>query len=372
MANRTAGRNGKTTGEETKTAGLKKFFTPSVSQKEILFFLDHLRVMLKAGITLSESLKTLAKQSKNKQFAKIITELSGKVDRGVSFADALRNEKGVFNELFINMIEAGEVSGGLENVLAQLYFQVKKNYALRSKVRSALTYPTVIMIAMLGIGAFMIVFVVPKITAMFKEFDAELPLATKILIAVSDTIAQNGALFLLGFFVFVIGFWRLLKTEKGRTVFETTMLNFPIIAPIVKKINIARLSRTLSSLLKSDIMIVNAFRITANVVGNRHYRKALLDASDKIKKGEKIADALKNYPKLFTPVIIEMVGVGEETGELDAILGELAEFYEAEVDQTMESLPSIIEPLIILILGCGIGAMAVAIIMPMYSLTSAV
>lgn len=340
-----------------------------VPLKEKLFFVQYLSVMLKAGISLSAALKTLTKQAENKFFAKILKEISGEVEKGVSFAESLKPHKKIFGELFINMIEAGEVSGKLEDVLSQLYTQLKKHHELISKVKGALTYPVIIIIAMAGIGTFMIVFIVPKITGMFKDFNAELPLPTKILIAVSDGLVNNGLLSAIIFSAVVLTSIQILRTYKGKYYFQAILLKLPIFAPIIKKINLARFARTVSGLLKTDIMIIKTFQITASVLGNLHYRKALEEMGEKIKKGSQINEIVASYPQLFPPVVYQMIAVGEETGELDNILSELAEFYENEIDQIMSNLPSIIEPVLILLLGCGVGAMAVAIIMPMYSIT---
>ncbi|MCD4762140.1 type II secretion system F family protein [bacterium] len=342
-----------------------------VPLKERLFFVQHLGIMLKAGISLSTALKTLSEQTKNKYFVKILIDVSADVEKGDTFADSLRQYQKVFGELFISMIEAGELSGKLEEVLKQLFIQMKKENKLISKVKGALTYPAVIVFAMFGIGTFMLIFVVPKITAMFTELEVELPLPTKILIFVSDSIVNNGVISAIVFIATIFIFIRILKTKNGKIFFQGLLLMSPIIGPIVKKINLARFARNISSLLKTDIMIIKTFQITANVLGNLHYRNALNVMSQKIKKGEKLNEVIKDYPKLFTPVVAQMVAIGEETGELDNILVELAEFYEEEIDQIMENLPAIIEPLLILALGLGVGGVAVAVIMPMYTITSA-
>lgn len=343
-----------------------------VPLKEKLFFVQYLAIMLKSGISLSAGLKTLSKQTENKNFANIILALSKSVERGVTFTDSLRPFEKVFGELFISMIEAGELSGKLEDVLQQLYIQMKKQHELISKVKGALTYPIVIVVAMLGIGVFMMIMVVPKMISMLSSFNAELPLPTKILISTSNFIASNGIILAILSVLFVIGAIKVMKTYKGRYYFQTIMLGMPVISPIIKKINLAQFARTISSLLKTDIMIIKCFEITANVLGNLHYRKAVSEMAEKIKKGSQINEVVSAYPKLFPPVVNQIISVGEETGELDNILSELAEFYEGEVNKIMDNLPSIIEPLLILFLGVGVGAIAVAIIMPMYSLSSAV
>lgn len=341
-----------------------------VPLKERLFFTRHLEVMLKAGIPLLSALKTLSEQTGNKYFAYILKDVSSQVEKGSTLTDSLRPYKKVFGELYINMIESGELSGKLEEILDRLYLQTKKQHDLISKVKGALTYPTIIVIAMLGISIFMVAFIIPKITGIFKEYDTELPLPTKALIFVSDTVVHNGPLVVIIAIILIALFIKILKTKKGLFFFQGILLKLPILAPIIKKINLASFSRTVSSLLKTDIMIIKTFQITANVLGNLHYRKAILEIAEKIKQGEQISEVIKDYPKLFSPIIIQMITIGEQTGELDNILEEIATFYEDEVDRTMENLPAIIEPLLILVLGCGVGAVAVAIIMPMYSLTS--
>jgi len=343
-----------------------------VPLKEKLFFVQHLGLMLKSGISLSRALKTLADQSSNKYFKKILNDTAGKVEKGSSFAEALQEYKNIFGEMFISMIDAGEISGKLEEVLNQLFIQMKKEHQLISKVKGALTYPAVILFAMIGIGAFMMVVIIPKITSMFSELGAELPIATRILIGTSNAIRNNGLLVSLGLIASIVIFIQILKTYRGKYIFQAILLNSPIFGTIIKKINLARFARNISSLLKTDIMIIKTFQITANVLSNLHYKKALEEMAQIIKKGGKIHETVSSYPKLFTPVVSQMVAIGEETGELDNILVELADFYEEEVDNIMENLPTIIEPILILALGLGVGGVAVAIVMPMFSITSAI
>lgn len=344
----------------------------SISLKEKLFFVQHLGLMLKSGISLARALKTLADQSENKYFKLVLTDVANRVEKGSSFAESLEGYRKIFGDLFLSMIDAGELSGKLEEVLKQLFVQMKKEHQLVSKVKGAMTYPAVILFAMFGIGAFMLVVVVPKITAMFDELNAELPLATKILIGASDAIRNNGIVVVIGLAIFITAIIKILHTYKGKYIFQTIMLRAPVFSIIIKKINLARFARNISSLLKTDIMIVKCFQITANVLGNLHYKEALNDMAQVIKQGGKLNEAVKAYPHLFTPVVVQMIAIGEETGELDNILMELAEFYEDEVDQIMENLPTIIEPLLILALGLGVGGVAVAIVMPMFAISSAI
>jgi len=342
-----------------------------VPLKEKLFFVQHLNLMLKSGISIAKATNTLSEQTTNKYFKKVLKDISITVEKGSSFSDSLKQHRKVFGNVFISMVQAGELSGKLEEVLNQLFIQMKKDHTLVSKVKGALTYPTVIMVVMFIIGIFMFVFIIPKITASFTEMNVELPVATKIIIKVSEVFRKHGLLSLIFFVTFVFSFIKIIKTPTGKYYWDFFLLKMPIISPIIKKINLARFARNISSLLKTDIMIIETFQITAEVLGNSHYRNALLDMSQKIKKGNKINEIVAQYPKLFTPIVIQMIAIGEETGELDSILVELAEFYEEEVNQIMENLPAIIEPLLILFLGTAVGGVAVAIIMPMYSLTGA-
>ena len=339
---------------------------------EKLFFVRNLCVMLKAGVPLLSALQTLGKQSVNKHFIQVISDTSKAVEKGKSFTEALKLNPEVFGELFINMVEAGELSGKLENVLDQLYIQMKKHHELISKIKGALTYPAVVLFAMGGIGIFMMIVVVPQIASMLKDFNTELPLATKVIIGVSDFLANNTTIALIIIALAIYVLVRIYKTTPGRYYFDLGMLKMPIFGKIAMKINLAKFARTVSSLLKTDIMIIKSFQITANVLGNVHYRAAINDIGDKIKKGTPINEVVGTYPKLFPPIVTQMISIGEQTGELDSILQELAEFYEEEVDAVMESLPSIIEPVLILVLGSAVGVMAVAIVMPMYSITTSV
>jgi type IV pilus assembly protein PilC len=343
-----------------------------VSIKEKLLFIQNLSVMIRAGIPVLASFRTLSEQSEDKNFSRVLKQIALRLEQGSSLADSLKIYPNIFNELFVNMINSGEVSGKLEEVLHHLYLQTKKQFELTSRIKGALTYPSIVVAAMLGIGVFMMIFVIPKITTVFKEYKVTLPLTTRILIGTSYFLANHWLISLLAFTAVVVIFLKILSTRQGKYFFQAIALRLPIVAPIIKKINLAAFSRTVSSLLKTDIMIVNAFKITSEVLGNLHYRAAVVEISEKIKKGGQINEVVKNYPNFFPPMVTQMITVGEQTGELSNVLEDLASFYEEEVDQIMQNLPSIIEPILILVLGLGVGAIAIAIIMPMYSLTSAI
>lgn len=347
----------------------KNIFFSGVSSKDKIFFAQNLQVMIKSGLALDRSLKTLAEQTRNKRFKNIIMDLAQGTEKGISFTDSLKKHQSVFGNLFVSLVEAGEASGRLEDVLKEIYLQIKKLHELKSKIIAAMIYPLIVVTAMTSIGIGMMIFVVPKITSLFKEMKAELPFATRLIINVSDFVVENGILTFLVVFVLVIFLVSSLRWEKTKRYYHSLFLKLPIFGLIVKKVNLAKFCRTLSSLIKTDIAIVKSFEITAQVLGNRLYRSSLLDSSKDLKEGVTITEVLKKFPNLYPPVIIQMTAAGEETGTVDEVLGEMASFYEDEVDQIMKTLPSIIEPLLILVLGAAVGVMAVAIIMPMYTLT---
>jgi len=349
---------------------LEKFQRVPVTEK--IFFVQHLRVMIRSGVSLSSALNVLSAQSSNKRFKTVLTDIKNNVEKGNAFSDSIKKHKKVFGDLFVSMIKAGEMGGKLEEVLNQLFVQMKKDHEIKSKVRGAMIYPAVVLFAMVAIGILMMVFVVPKLAEVFAESATTLPLPTRILMASSDFVVNNGILIIIIITFLIGGFIYTIKTPKGKHYFDFFLLKLPVFGKIIKKINLARFSRTLSSLLKTDISITKTLNITSEILGNDIYKKVVLEAADKVTKGISIAKTLKEKEDIFPPVVTEIITVGEETGSLDDVLDEMAGFYEEEIDQTMKNLPSIIEPVLILFLGVGVALMAMAVIMPMYSLTDAI
>lgn len=334
-----------------------------------IFLLQNLSVMLKAGISLSDALRTLGEQSKNRKLRDILLATTEKIKEGHSLSESLEPYIGDFGELFVNMIKAGEASGRLEDVLHELYIQHKKDHMIVTKIKSALTYPVIIIVAMLGIAGFVVIYVLPTLTKMFKDMNAQLPLTTQLLIKVSDIGQQYGVYIGIGLVLVLFLLYRNMKTPGGKKGFDNMVLKLPIISGIIKQINLARAARSLSSLIRTDIAIVDTLNITSRVLGNSLYRQTFVEAAEKVKKGQKLAAIFREYPQIFPGIFIQMIAVGEETGALDEVLGNLAEFYEEEVNQTMNSLPTIIEPLLMLFIGVGVAGIAMAVLMPIYSMT---
>lgn len=359
---------------KVKQAGVKRKFTLNftiggVPVVQKIFFLQNLQVMVRTGFSLGHALDTLAQQTEHKMFKRIIQELSHDVEAGTPLSTALSKHPKVFPELFVNMIAAGEVSGKLDDVLLRLTIQIKKDHQLVAKVKGALTYPVIVIVAMVVLGTAMMAFVIPKLLTVFTASGGTLPLPTRILIAISSFFQDYIIFIIIGGVGAVFAFRWFIKTPKGRMLWHALLLNTPILGPIIKKINLARFTRNLSSLLRTDIPIVQTFQIISKTIGNVIFRASLEKTAEELKKGSGIAKVLMTTPKLYPPVVSQMIAVGEESGTLDTISEEIAKFYEEDVDQVMSNLTSVLEPILILLLGGGVGGIVVAVILPIYSLT---
>lgn len=335
-----------------------------------LFFTQQLEVMVRTGFPLARALRTINVQMENKRFKLIIDQIRKEVERGSPLSKATARYPKVFSETFVSMIAAGEASGKLDEVLKRLTIQLKKSHELRTKVKNALTYPVIVLITMVVVGIVMMVFVLPKITSLYTDVDAELPLPTRMLIGFTDFLVANGIFVALALIILIVLLIRFIRTDQGKRLFHSILLRLPIAAAIIKKLNLANFSRTLSSLLKTDIPIVETFKIISRAASNVLYKEHLARAAEELKKGVSVKETLEKNPDLFPPLITQIINIGEESGTLDSISEEAAIFYEEEVSQTMDNLATIIEPLLMLILGLAVGAVAVAIVMPIYSLVN--
>jgi len=343
-----------------------KFLSVPLSEK--MLFARYLSLMVSAGISLNDSLRILAEQTQNFTFKKILFDLQNEIQKGNMLSKGLEKYPNVFSELFINMVRMGEVSGNLDAILASLAEQLKKENDLKSKIQGALVYPLVIILAMFGVGIFMMVKVVPTLTAIFKDMNINLPASTQFLIFISDNLVKNLKFFVIGFIVLIIGGSLFFKSKSNRHIFDSLILDLPLIGGIAKKINLARFSRTFGILLSSSLPIVDAIIITSNTLTNNNYLNVLRKAAEAVKKGEKLNETIKLYPKIFPLVITQMIKVGEETGALDEVLKKMADYYEEEIDVISKSLSSIIEPILMVIIGIVVGYFAIAMIQPIYSL----
>lgn len=339
-----------------------------VSLLERLTFIKNLSVTLKAGLSMSRALKVVIQQFPNAYFRRIVEDLARNVESGKSLSESMGVYPKVFSPIVVNMVKVGESSGDLENTLDYLGKQISRDYDLLRRTKGAMTYPAVVLFALVIIGYLMFVFVLPKLTATFEEFDTELPLLTTIIIKSVDTVSNYSILIAAGAFVAVVAFWLVHKTRTMQLFLHRLNLNIPVIKNIVKKVNLARFTIIFGGLLKSGMSIVEALKITSETMTNLYYQQALADASEKVKIGVDLVAVLSNYPKLFTPMVTQMIQVGEETGTMEKSLEQVALFYEAEIDDTVKNLSSIIEPVLVIVIGAIVGVLAVGLILPIYNI----
>lgn len=338
-----------------------------VSDMEKLLFTRHLSIMLKAGLSLSRALSILTEQAHNRKFKKVLSSVKENVEGGKSFADSLAEQK-IFDPLYVNMVQVGELGGNLEEVLDLLAIQMLKSHNLKGKVQGAMIYPAIVVLAMIAVGAAMMIFVIPKLVDVFEGFNIPLPLATRILIASTKIFNQYWYFFAIAAIALVFFFRWFVKIDFGKKIWHKIILKTPYIKNLSAKINVANFARNLSILIKSGMPIVQALKVISTTFKNIYYTKALEDSSESVKKGIQLGENLGNYSDLFPGIVLQMIAVGEETGSLDDILTKLADFYENEIDQQMKNISSIIEPILMIIVGIGVAIMAISIISPIYSL----
>lgn len=343
-----------------------------ISPVDRMFFVQNLSVLVRAGFSLANALTTVAKQTKQKKLREMIQGIATSVESGLTFANALREYNKVFDPLFINMIESGEVSGKLETTLHELTIQLKKSHLLYLKVRNALAYPVIILCAMLAVGVGMMIFVIPKIVDLYADNADQLPLVTKAVIGVSNFVVHNGLLTLIILIVAAVAAIFLYRQEPIKLRVHRAMLHIPVVGKIIQEFNLARFSRVLHSLITTDIPIVEAFRIIANTLGNRSYTQYVQNCIPQLEKGVSIGEVLDKDPVLFPATVVQLMIVGEQSGTVDEMSDQMAEHYEQEVSSTLDGLSVLIEPVLMLMLGVGVGLIAVAVLWPMYNLVNVI
>ncbi len=336
--------------------------------EEITNFTRQMATMIGSGLPLVEALRILKNQA-GPGLKPVIDKILIEVEGGSTLGDAVQNSGGGFSSVYIAMVRAGESAGVLDQVMAKLADALDKQREFRSKTKGAMVYPVIIMIAMVVIASIMMVFVVPKLTAMYKDFGAELPGPTKVLMAVSDFAVNYwyGVILVLGVAFFLISNWA--KTEVGALVVEQITFRVPIWGKLRKDVILTEFARTISVLLAAGIPILDALNIVSSTLGSRVYAAGIRQAAVYVEKGISLADAITRL-EIFPPILSQMISVGEETGKLDTVLGKLSAFYESESEIKVKALTTAIEPLIMVIMGIGVGFLVIAVIMPIYNLTS--
>lgn len=348
------------------------FLAKKTSLVEKMMFARNLRIMISAGTPLPKALELSSKQVKSKQFAQALLGVRDEIIKGKTFTEGLSLYPDIFSELFSSMINVGEEGGRLEEVLGILAKQMERSHELKSKIMGAMMYPAVIIIAMMGIGVLMLVMVVPKIAETFRELNIPLPPTTRLVIWLGETLAHQWYLVGGAFVLFVIFLRRFKKTNSGKKIIDTLMLKIPIISGILKMTQSAYTTRILSSLIASGVPIARSLEILSGALGNIYYKMAMKEASEEVRKGIKLSDVLMRHQNIYPSMVIQMVVVGEETGQTSEILEKLADFFEDEVGQSTKNLASIIEPIVMLMIGGAVGFFAIAMIQPMYSMLDAV
>jgi len=344
-------------------------FLGDVSLSEKMIFTRNLQVMISAGVSLPNSLKILSRQSKSHKFQKVISEISEGVVKGENFSDLLAKHKSVFSDLYCNMVKVGEESGTMENVLSILTKQMEKQHELKSKILGAMAYPAVILVTMIGIGVLMLILVIPKLAETFKDLGIDLPPTTRFVIWLGNSARDFWYLIPVIIFGIIILFRLGAKTKIGKFLIDTMVLKIPVVSRLVKKTNSAYTSRTLGSLIASGVPIIRSLELVAGSLNNSYFKNAILESLEKVKKGAKLAEALKEYEdKLYSSLVIQMIEIGEETGKTAEILNKLAEFFEEEVSNETKNLSAIIEPVMMVVIGGVVGFFVVSMIQPMYGM----
>ncbi|HLM84166.1 MAG TPA: type II secretion system F family protein [Candidatus Bathyarchaeia archaeon] len=343
-----------------------------VSGKEFVIFSRQMAVMVEAKVPLLAALKGIIEQTDNPFFAKILSLVMADVDEGKSLSDAMRRHPDVFSELYVNMVQSGEISGNLQQSLESLADNIEKNYLLSQKIKGVLYYPAFILTAFFIVGFLMITFVIPKLTEMLKEeTGVTLPVTTRILIWTGDFMQNYWWAVLIAIIAGVSGIVYYVRTDDGKKEFDVIKLKIPLVGRVFKFVYLARFSENLSTLVRSGIPIVSALQITARVVGNIVYERHINEAAEKVKTGGSMSEVL-SQKKEFPSIMTQMVKVGEDTGKLDTTLDTMAKFFSREADQIVSNLSSIIEPVLIVILGVGVGTLVFSIIMPIYNIAQGI
>jgi type IV pilus assembly protein PilC len=342
-----------------------------VSTKDLAIFTRQFATMISAGLPLVQCLDILAKQATKPSFGRVIGEVTREVEAGATLADALGKHKNVFDDLFRNMVAAGEAGGVLDEILMRLATYIEKADALKRKIQGAMVYPAVVLSVCVGAAAFMLIFIIPTFAKMFTDFGGELPLPTKIVLMLSGGLQRFWWVIVLAVIGAMVAYKRYYATDAGHKNVDAAMLRMPVLGDVLLKGAVARFTRTLGTLIASGVPILAGLEITARTAGNRIISEAIMTARASIREGETVSAPLKTSG-VFPPMVVQMISVGEQTGALDEMLTKIAVFYEAEVDTAVDTLTSVIEPLMIVMMGGMVGGMVVAMYLPMFKLISVV
>ena len=347
------------------------FFQPAVTGKDVVIFTRQLSTMIDAGLPLVQCLEILGKQQDNPTFKKVLLNIQTDVESGTTFADSMRKHPKVFDNLFTNMIEAGETGGILDTILSRLAIFMEKSMALKKKIKGAMTYPAICLAISILILVVILVFVIPVFSQMFTSFGSALPLPTQIVVDMSNMVKSNFIFFILGFFSLIFGIKKIYNTEKGRISIDKMSLKAPVAGILIRKVAVAKFTRTLGTMLQSGVPILEALQVVGKTSGNKVIEMAVFRVADSIAEGRPIAEPLEESG-VFPNMVVQMINVGESVGALDTMLEKIADFYDEEVDQAVENLTAMLEPFMMVFLGGMIGGLVVAMYLPIFKIASVV
>jgi type IV pilus assembly protein PilC len=342
-----------------------------VSIKDVAVFSRQFATMINSGLSLIRALTILAEQTENKKLASVVTEVRLDVEKGASLSQAIGRHPKVFNRLYVAMVRAGETGGVLDSVLLQLADIIEKQVELKRKIKSAMTYPVAVLCLVLLIVTAMLIFVVPTFETLYADLGGTLPLPTRILLAVSRLVTKFAPIIIILEAAGVYGFKKWIQSETGRAKWDAFKLRVPIFGKLVHKTAMTRFARTLGVLLRSGVPILESLEITSETVNNTVVAKAVKETQEAVKRGESVAAPLQRHP-IFPPMVVQMLAVGEETGQVDTMLSKVSDFYDQEIEATVDALTSLLEPLLIVVMGGAVGGMVVALYMPMFQIINLV
>ncbi len=342
-----------------------------VKLEDKVIFTRQFATMINAGVPIAQSLAILEKQSQSKKLQVAVSSIQKSVTGGATLSSSMTQHPEVFNNIYVNMVKAGEAGGILDQVLDRLATQQEKDAAIVSKIKGAMIYPGVVTTATIAAFFFLMTVIVPGLSGVFANVGAQLPWYTNALLAISSFMVHSWYFLIAGFVAIIVAFNRWHATPKGRRVIDKILLKMPIFGPILVKVNVARFARTFGSLLSSGISVLDAINATGSALSSTVYRDELVEVAKRVKNGRPMSEQIKNS-KNFPPIVGQMLSVGEETGQMDTILLKLADFYEAEVDNVVAGLTSIIEPILIIVLGGMVGFIVISVFGPLSNLSSTV
>ena len=346
------------------------FMQPKVKQSDVIIFCRQFSTMIDAGLPIIQCLDILYAQNDNKTFKKMLKDVKSNVESGQTLAEAMRKYPKQFDDLFVNMISAGEAGGILDMILRRLSAYLEKAAKLKAKIKGGMTYPLVTIVIAIVVVAIIMIFVIPVFEEMFSGLGSALPAATQIVVKLSRAIKSNIFYIIGGIVIFIYAFRRFYRTEKGKVLMDDFVLKLPLFGDLIRKAAVAKFTRTTGTMLSSGVAILDALEIVAKTAGNKTIEKAVLDTRTAIAEGRTMSDPLAESG-VFPSMVCQMIAVGESTGALDAMLTKIADFYEEEVDQAVENLTALIEPFMIVFLGVVIGGLVVSMYLPIFKMAGA-